>query len=191
MSGQAGTRWADDHVADGQHRIQSLIDCLAAEVRYEIDRPDDPAGEWWIDLAWSGFSTTIAWRPDRGFGLFTSDDEGYGAGPDEIYREAALAAKRLGQLARRPNDDRAGMRLDEARKLFDKPQTALATTLRKDQGFISRLERQNDALLSTIRQYVEALGGEITLLVRFDGVEAAVELPAPEQMQKRVRKIRA
>lgn len=83
------------------------------------------------------------------------------------------------------------MRLDEVRKLFDKPQTALATILHKDQGFISRLERRNDALLSTVREYVEALGGEITLLIRFDGVEAAVELPPPAPEQKRVRKIPA
>ena len=191
MSGQAGIRWSDDHIADGQHRIQSLIDCLAADVSYEIDRPQNEAGEWWIDLEWSGFSTTVAWRPDRGFGLFTSDDDGYGAGPDEIFREPALAAKRLGQLARRATDDRAGMRLDEVRKLFDQPQTAIATILHKDQGFISRLERQNDALLSTVRQYVEALGGEITLMVRFDGVEAAVELPPPAQTQKRARKVPA
>jgi hypothetical protein len=181
----------DDHVLDGENRIQSLIDCLAADVSYEIDRPDDPAGEWWIDLAWNGFATIVAWRSDRGFGLFTSDDEGYGAGPDEIFREPALAAKRLCQLARRPSDDRAGMRLDEVRKLFDQPQTALATILQKNQGFISRLERQNDALLSTVRQYVEALGGEITLMVRFDGVEAAVELPPPATSQKRFRKILA
>jgi hypothetical protein len=189
MSGEAGIRRADDHILDGQHRIQSLIDCLATEVRFEIDRPIKAEGEWWVDLSFNGFSTTVAWRHDRGFGIFTSDDDSYGGGPDEIYREPSLAAKRLGQLARRQVDDRAGMRLDEVRKLFDQPQTALAAILHKDQGFISRLERQNDALLSTVREYVEALGGEIRLVVRFDGFEAPVDLPSPGP--KRVRKVPA
>jgi predicted transcriptional regulator len=62
------------------------------------------------------------------------------------------------------------------RQLFGQPQTELAERLHKDQGFISRLEHQGDALMSTVRDYIEALGGEMRLMVRFDGVEVPVDL---------------
>jgi len=178
MSGQAGGRRADDHGADGNQRIGQLIASLdAADVSFAIDAPADVTGEWWVDVSFEGYSTTFAWREDRGFGIFTSEDDAYGARPDELYREPALAARRLRQLARRPRGDHAAMRLGEVRQLFGQPQTALAERLHKDQGFISRLEHQGDALMSTVRDYVEALGGEMRLVVRFDGVEAPVDLP--------------
>jgi hypothetical protein len=179
MAGQGGLGRSDDNIVDGQQRLRCLIECLhAADVSFEIDAPAEAAGEWWADLSFEGFSTNVAWRADRGFGIFTSDEDAYGSGPDEVYREPALAAKRLRQLAKRARSDRSAMKLSEVRKLLDQPQTMLARRLQKDQGFISRVERQNDALVSTVRDYVEALGGEVRLMVRFDGFEAPIDLPA-------------
>ena len=179
MSGQARGRRDDHFVLDGRDRISTLITLLRdLDVRSEIDEPADPNGEWWIDLSFGGFSTNVAWRSNRGFGIFTSVGDAYGDRPDEIYREPEQAAKRLRQLAARAKDDHAAMRLGELRKLLDKPQTVIARSLNRDQGFISRFERQDDALLSTVRDYVEALGGEVRLVVRFDGFEAPVSLPA-------------
>jgi hypothetical protein len=185
MSGQAGRRRSDDYIVDGQHRINRLIECLCAiDLSYEIDEPANATGEWWIDLGFDGYSTNVMWSADRGFGVFTSDDDSYASRPDEVYREPELAAKRLLQLAKRARNDRSAMKLGEMRKLVDQPQTVVAKRLRKDQGFISRLERRNDALMSTLREYVEALGGEVRLMVRFDGFEAPVDLPT--QVSQRV-----
>jgi len=66
-----------------------------AEVK--IDRPRDPSGEWWLDVATKNFRSAVAWHPNHGFGVFTRPPE-FADRPDEILRPPALAAKRLGQL---------------------------------------------------------------------------------------------
>src|SRR5579872_1857209 len=58
--------------------------------------------------------------------------------------------------------------LREARKLT---QVRLAERLRMDQGSISKIESRSDLLLSTLRSYVEAMGGSLRLIAEFpDGI---------------------
>lgn len=47
-------------------------------------------------------------------------------------------------------------------------QVELAERLHVSQASVAKLERRADVLLSTLRQYIEALGGHLDLLVRFD-----------------------
>lgn len=145
--------------------------------RASVDAPADPAGEWFLDLEVDGFATSVAWRRDRGFGIFSSGTDGIGARPDEIFRDPSLASRRLLQLAdaaRRHRSPR--LRLGDVRLLVNERQTELAGRLKVGQGVISRLESRNDAKLSTIYEYVEALGGRAVLMVRFDDFEAPIEL---------------
>lgn len=159
-----------------------MISELGETATFEVDAPDDPAGEWWIDLRIGLFEISVAWRADQGFGIFTSNDVDYGARPDEVYWESALAAKRLAQLAEQWSRDGAiqPMVLGDVRRLVDMSQTAIAGKLGIGQAVISRLESRHDARLGTIVDYVRALGGELRLLARFDGFEVPVELaPRP------------
>jgi hypothetical protein len=48
-------------------------------------------------------------------------------------------------------------------------QVELATRLDRSQGNISELERRSDVYLSSLREYVEALGGELEVSAVFDG----------------------
>lgn len=48
-------------------------------------------------------------------------------------------------------------------------QVELATRLDRSQGNISELERRSDVYLSSLREYVEALGGELEVNAVFDG----------------------
>ncbi len=59
--------------------------------------------------------------------------------------------------------------LRELRKALDMTQTALAKELKIGQDTVSRLERRTDMLLSTLDQYVQALGGRLELNVEFPG----------------------
>lgn len=55
-------------------------------------------------------------------------------------------------------------------------QVELAHRLGMNQGNVSRLERRDDLYLSTLRDYVRALGGELELVVRFpSGDEVRIE----------------
>ena len=63
-------------------------------------------------------------------------------------------------------------RLREARALT---QSTVAELLEMDQSEVSRLEYRSDRLLSTLKRFVQATGGELHLVVRYpDG--APVEL---------------
>lgn len=67
--------------------------------------------------------------------------------------------------------------LRELRKARELTQTQLARSLRVSQAQVSRIETQADLYLSTLRTYVEAMGGELELRVVFgDGAWAEVEV---------------
>ncbi|MEO1190480.1 MAG: helix-turn-helix domain-containing protein [Pseudomonadota bacterium] len=57
--------------------------------------------------------------------------------------------------------------LQDLRKARQLTQVELAKTLGKSQASIANLEKRSDVLLSTLRSYVEALGGELALVARF------------------------
>ena len=68
-------------------------------------------------------------------------------------------------------------RLREARALT---QSTVAELLEMDQSEVSRLEYRSDMLLSTLKRFVQATGGELHLVVRYpDG--APVELLVPDE----------
>ena len=56
--------------------------------------------------------------------------------------------------------------LRELRKAVGKAQAEIAATLKIKQPSISKIEKQTDMYLSTLRSYVEAIGGELDLVVR-------------------------
>jgi DNA-binding XRE family transcriptional regulator len=83
---------------------------------------------------------------------------------------AALPKARRARIERRAAEialeevDLRGLRRSRART-----QTELARQLGVGQESVSRAEARGDLLLSTLRDYVAALGGELDLVVRFKG----------------------
>jgi hypothetical protein len=57
--------------------------------------------------------------------------------------------------------------LHDLRKAMNKTQIAMARKLKAGQDSISRLEHRTDMLLSTLGDYVQALGGRLHLVVEF------------------------
>jgi DNA-binding Xre family transcriptional regulator len=61
----------------------------------------------------------------------------------------------------------ADLPLHELRRARQLTQEQLAEALGMDQGNISKLERRTDMYVSTLRKFVEALGGELEVVARF------------------------
>jgi transcriptional regulator with XRE-family HTH domain len=83
-----------------------------------------------------------------------------------------LPATRRGKIAARTQKLIAEeMALRHLRQARDLTQQSMAKLLRIDQAGISKIENRSDMLLSTLRSYVEAMGGSLRLVAEFpDGV---------------------
>ncbi|MFN8486303.1 MAG: XRE family transcriptional regulator [Caldilineaceae bacterium] len=57
--------------------------------------------------------------------------------------------------------------LQDLRKAHDLTQERLAEILHIKQENVSRIEKRSDLLLSTLRSYIEAMGGNLKLIVEF------------------------
>lgn len=56
--------------------------------------------------------------------------------------------------------------LGELRRVAGKAQAEIASTLKIKQPSVSKIEKQADMYLSTLKSYVEAVGGQLELIVR-------------------------
>lgn len=63
--------------------------------------------------------------------------------------------------------------LAQLRRARAMTQVELAEQLETSQSEVSRVEHQTDLFLSTLRAYVEGVGGELVLMARFPGGEWA------------------
>ena len=97
-----------------------------------------------------------------------------------MARKYSRLRERMSAERRARNEARAlallvAMDLNELRKARQVTQEELADRLEVAQSNVSRLERRQDMLVSTLRQVVEALGGELHLVAVFPG-EGAVRI---------------
>lgn len=77
---------------------------------------------------------------------------------------AALPPKRREKVEQRAGELAT---LKDLRLAVARTQQDLAASLGVGQDTISRIERRSDLLLSTLRRYVQAMGGELDLVARF------------------------
>jgi DNA-binding XRE family transcriptional regulator len=75
-------------------------------------------------------------------------------------RQAKIAARTQALLAEE-------MTLRDLRKAQKLTQEQMAVALNIGQDSVSRIEKRSDFLLSTLRTYVDAMGGSLELVVRF------------------------
>jgi transcriptional regulator with XRE-family HTH domain len=86
-------------------------------------------------------------------------------------RSRALAAKY-----------RAEMALDELREAREMTQVHLAKVLGVNQAAVSKLERRTDMYVSTLHDFVKAMGGELKITAQFP--EGTVEINQFEAVKK-------
>ena len=77
---------------------------------------------------------------------------------------SALPAKRQSKITARAAELAT---LRDLRIAASQTQADMALALGVRQDTISRLEQRSDMLLSTMRRYVEAMGGQLDLVVKF------------------------
>src|SRR2546428_9001502 len=79
-----------------------------------------------------------------------------------------FTAEQLKRINDRVQKTLLDMSLREVREMVaSKTQVETAELLEKTQGEISTIEHRSDHLVSTLREYVEALGGELEIVATF------------------------
>ena len=82
------------------------------------------------------------------------------------------------------------MTLREVRKARKLTQQKIARSLRIGQEGVSKIEKRSDLLISTLRSYVEAMGGQLSLVAEFPDRKPVVlsgiaeEAPEPKPGRK-------
>jgi transcriptional regulator with XRE-family HTH domain len=74
--------------------------------------------------------------------------------------------------------------LRELREARRRTQTELAEKLHIQQAAVSKLERRTDMYLSTLRSYIEAMGGKLEITARFPNKDVRItqfEMLDPEE----------
>ena len=91
--------------------------------------------------------------------------------PESLERARVLAAKY-----------RAEMPMHLLREAREITQLHLAKILRVNQAAVSKLERRTDMYVSTLQDFVKAMGGELKIIARFP--EGTVEINRFEDVKK-------
>ena len=81
--------------------------------------------------------------------------------------QAKMSPERQANARARAEEILKGMPLHELRRARSLTQTTLAQTMDTTQGEISKIEQRTDVYVSTLRNYVEAMGGELEIVARF------------------------
>jgi transcriptional regulator with XRE-family HTH domain len=83
----------------------------------------------------------------------------------------------------------AELLLSEIRQLSGKSQQQVAKTLGIKQPSLSKLEKQSDMQISTLRKIVKALGGELEVLVKFPKGTVKIDQFDPTRRQSGHRRL--
>jgi len=75
------------------------------------------------------------------------------------------------------------MTLQEVRKAMGITQTDIAENMEIEQNHVSRLERRTDMKLSTLKDYIEALGGKLNIMIDIPG-QASIPISGIVGLQK-------
>ena len=88
--------------------------------------------------------------------------------------------RKLSQRQRKKVEARAAqliaeeMTLRQLRQACRLTQQKVAKSLRIGQEGVSKIERRSDLLISTLREYVQAMGGQLSLVVEFPDREPVI-----------------
>ena len=96
--------------------------------------------------------------------------------PARKFRELleAMPPDRQRRIEKRFQETLETMSLDELRKSQEMTQLQLAEILGVNQGEVSKIEHRSDICISTLADYVEAMGGRLELRAVFKDKEVRI-----------------
>lgn len=87
---------------------------------------------------------------------------------------ASMSPEAQARAAARAEAMLVEMQLQELRKARKVTQVEVAQAMRVEQAAVSKLEHRDDMYVSTLREYVRALGGELKLVASFPDADIQI-----------------
>ena len=79
------------------------------------------------------------------------------------------------EIARRVKEAAGVMTLYQLREARNLTQVSLANVLQINQGAVSRMEKRTDMYVSTLRNFIQAMGGQLQVKAIFPDAEVAID----------------
>jgi len=154
----------------------------------KVTAPSGRGSVWWIDASARGHHVVIEWSAEDGFGLSSTDGNDVNTAASEIVVDADEALERIVDVLEtgKPIPPRREMYLQRLREHREVSQETLADLMRISQATVSKTERREDMLLSTLRNFVEALGGHLQLVAKFPS--ETIELSFQDRQDQKKKK---
>lgn len=167
-----------DHKKDARYLATQLLGRVAG-VELKVTSPSGRGTVWWIDASARGHNVVVEWSPDDGFGLSSTDGNDYNTAASETFADADDAVARIVEVlaSGKKVPPRREMYLQRLREHREISQEALADLMQVSQATVSKTERREDILLSTLKNFIEALGGHLHLVVKFPSETIELTLP--------------
>lgn len=151
------------------HDLASRLEARFPRASILLRRPAGAGKTWWLDFSLGPTQAEVEWSPARGFGISVNSKSVYGAQSDEMYSSTQTTFHRLAEIIKsgentEDSSERFVRSLREARKLT---QTQLAKILKVKQASVSKLEGRSDFHVSTLRNIIARLGGDLELRATF------------------------
>ncbi len=148
-------------------QLQKILQEKFSNAKTSLDEPLRKNGVWFLDVSLPGYHLCVSWQIKKGFGLVADESHKYGEGSDEVYASLDGALSRVIQLlnSKRPTVPPLAVRLKDIREELGLSQEEMGKRLGKNQGAVSRQESRTDCHVSTLTEYVKALGCELIVKV--------------------------
>jgi DNA-binding transcriptional regulator YiaG len=153
---------------DARYLAAQLLERVPG-VEVKVSAPSGRGTVWWIDASLKGHDVVVEWSADDGFGLSSTDNNELNTAASEAFADADEALQRVLDVltSRKKVPSRREMHLQRLREHREVSQEELAEILQVSQATVSKTERRDDLLLSTLKNFVEALGGRLQLVAKF------------------------
>jgi DNA-binding transcriptional regulator YiaG len=157
-----------DHKKDARYLATQLLGRVPG-VELKVTSPSGRGTVWWIDASARGHNVVVEWSPADGFGLSSTEGNEYNTAASETFDNADDAVARIIEVltSGKKVAPRREMYLQRLREHREISQEALADLMRVSQATVSKTERREDMLLSTLKNFIEALGGHLHLVAKF------------------------
>jgi DNA-binding Xre family transcriptional regulator len=154
------------------HELFASLQKAVPAAKFRLDEPENPKGEWFLDVVHRGKGLVIQWREGGPFGLSSMGEHvGMGQKADELYPTTDAAEARIVKLLSTggTTSPPAEVSLRELRAERNLSQTRLAELTGMHQPAVSRLEQKDvsSLVVATLEIVVKALGGKLVMQVEF------------------------